>query len=148
MTGRGEMRMEVQMTNQEKKAYLLKYRDADREINDLLLEKEKTMARLTKITATISDMPKGGGDTDKMTSGVDKLISLDKEIDAKVDALVDFRREIVRYISKLDSDNQKRVLRLRYVDGMKWDRIAVEMGYEIRQITRIHGYALANLNLE
>lgn len=135
------------MTNQEKKAYLLKYRAADREINDLLREKERTISRLTKITTTISGMPHSCGDGDKMTSGVAKLIELDREIDEKVDALVDFRREIVQHISSIDSHMQRRVLILRYIDGMTWDRIALEMGYVPMQAWRIHGEALSSLKI-
>ena len=135
------------MTNQEKKAYLLRYRTADAEINDMLREKERIMSRLTRMTSSISGMPHGGGESDKLTDGVSKLIDLDKEIDGRVDALVDFRREIEGKISALDSDMQRRLLKLRYIDGMTWERVAVEMGYERRQICRIHGYALMSLNV-
>lgn len=135
------------MTNQEKKVYLLRYRSADAEINDLLREKDRIMTRLTKCTASISGMPHGSSDADRLSDGVDKLIALDNEIDAKIDTLVAMRREIMRYISALGSDTQKRLLRLRYIDGMTWERIAVEMHYERRQINRIHGYALSALEM-
>lgn len=135
------------MTNQEKKAYLLRYRTADAEINDMLREKERIMSRLTRMTSSISGMPHGGGESDKLTDGVGKLVELDKEIDARVDGLVELRREIEGKISALDSDMQRRLLKLRYIDGMTWERVAVEMGYERRQICRIHGYALMSLNV-
>lgn len=137
------------MTNQEKKAYLMKYRAADNEINDLLREKEAVMSRLTKVTATISDMPRGGGDSDKVSSGVYKLMELDKEIDAKVDALVDLRKEIIRSISSVDSDTQRRVLKLRYIDGMTWERVACVIGRSVPMTKiKIHMRALEAVEIE
>ena len=135
------------MTNQEKKAYLLRYRTADDEINDMLREKERIMSRLTRMTSSISGMPHGGGESDKLTDGVGKLVELDAEIDSKVGGLVALRREIEGHIAALDSDAQRRLLTLRYINGMTWERVAVEMGYERRQICRIHGYALMSLNV-
>jgi len=135
------------VTNQDKKAYLLRYRIADAEINDMLREKEHIMSRLTRMTTTISGMPHGGGESGKLTDGVGKLVELDREIDSRVDRLVELRREIEEHIAALDSDTQRRLLRLRYINGMTWERVAVEMGYERRQTNRIHGYALMSLNV-
>lgn len=36
-----------------------------------------------------------------------------------------------------------KVLMLRYVEGKRWERIAVDLGYTYRNVTRIHKKALA-----
>lgn len=135
------------MTNQDKKAYLRQYSAADGEINDLLRRKDETMARLTRVTPTYSGMPGGGGDGDKYTNGVAKIIELEEEIDRRTDALVDKRREIERCIDATPDAAERRLLKLRYIDGMKWERIALEMSYTQRQVLRIHGNALENLHI-
>lgn len=130
------------MTNQEKKAYLQKYRAADDEINDLLREKERIMSRLTRMTNSISGMPHGGGDSDKMTDGIAKVIELDAEIDRKVDALCDFRSEVCTNIETVGDANLRRVLMLRYISGKTWEQIAVEMERTYQWVCILHGRAL------
>lgn len=135
------------LTSQEKKLYLQKYKIADRHIDDMLRQKDDMMTRLTKMTATLTGMPRGGGGSDTMTAGVAKLIDLDNEIDRQVDALVDMRREIEGHINSISDDRYKRLLTLRYLDGMTWDRVGLEMGYERRQVTRLHGFALMDIKI-
>jgi DNA-directed RNA polymerase specialized sigma subunit len=135
------------MTNQEKKAYLQKYRAADDEINDLLREKERIMSRLTRMTSCLSGMPHGGGSSDKMTDGVAKVIELDAEIDSKVDALCDLRREVCANIGTVGDATLRRVLMLRYISGKTWEQIAVNMSYSYMQICRLHGKALSEINM-
>ena len=136
------------MTSQEKKLYLQKYKIADRRIDDLLRQKDDMMTRLTKMTATLTGMPRGGGGDDELTAGVSKLIDLDNEIDRQVDALVDMRREIEGHINSISDDRYKRLLTLRYLDGMTWDRVGLEMGMELRWVYRLHGVALTKLTIE
>ena len=135
------------MTNREKKAYLQKYRAADDEINDLLREKERIMSRLTRMTSCLSGMPHGGGESDKMTDGVAKVIELDAEIDSKVDALCDLRREVCANIGTVNDTTLRRVLTLRYISGKTWEQIAVNMSYSYMQICRLHGKALSEINM-
>lgn len=135
------------MTNQEKKAYLQKYRAADDEINDLLREKERIMSRLTRMTTSISGMPHGGGESDKMTDGVAKVIELDAEIDSKVDALCDLRREVCDNIATVGDANLRRVLTLRYISGKTWEQIAVTTNYCYKQVCRLHGKALTSIKM-
>ena len=136
------------MTNQEKKEYLRRYKAADDEINDLLRERERIMSRLTRMTSTLSGMPKGGGERDALADGMDKLIALDREINSRVDQFIDLRREIEGAIATVPNSTQRRLLRLRYLHGMSGDRVAVEMGYELRWVYRIHGRALTELTIE
>lgn len=135
------------MTNQEKKEYLRRYKAADDEINDLLREKERILSRLTRMTSSATGMPRGGGDKDPMTNGVAKMIELEREIDSKVDKLVELRREIEAGIETVDSNTQRRLLKLRYIDGMTWERVAVEMDYSYMQVCRLHGKALNALKM-
>ena len=135
------------MDAREKKDYLRRYKAADSEINDLLRQREAIMARLTRVTTSYSGMP-GGGGGDIMTDGVAKLIEVEQEINDRIDALIALRREIEGCIRTVDSSAQRRVLRLRYIEGMTWERVALEMHYERTQVWRLHGRALAALKME
>ena len=138
------------MTNKEKKEYLLRYRTADGEITDLLREKDAVFTRLTHMTAAYGGMPHGPSAGDKMSVGTAKLDELDREIDQCIDALVDLRHEIEGYISEIENANFRRVLRLRYIEGLKWDTIADLMHYDIdaKKIYVLHGHALTALKVD
>ena len=141
------------MDAREKKDYLRRYKAADSEINDLLRQREAIMARLTRVTTSYSGMP-GGGGGDIMTDGVAKLIEVEQEINDRIDALIALRREIEGCIRTVDSSAQRRVLRLRYIEGMSWKRICVEMaaspetyGATERWIYKLHGMGLAQMQV-
>lgn len=138
------------MTSKEKKEYLARYRAADNKINDLLREKEKLMTMLTRTTAMINGMPRGSGEPDKMTNGVNKLVKLQKLIDEEIYNLVDKRNEIMSSIDAIPNDKYRRVLQLRYIEGLKWDSIADIMHYDIdgKKIFSIHGKALLALKVD
>ena len=54
------------MTSQEKIKYLERYKNIDRQIQAKCDEKSKWMSRATKITPTLSDMPHGGQQENKI----------------------------------------------------------------------------------
>lgn len=135
------------MTSQDKKRYLMRYLVADRHINELLEEKERMQAMLERITPTYSDGRGSVSNNDKITNGVAKIIEIEKKIDREIDDLYEYREHINNDISKLHDNRMYRVLYLRYIAGYRWDRIALEMGYEVRQIYRLHGQALRRLDV-
>ena len=55
--------------------------------------------------------------------------------------------EIEFKIRQMENEDEQRVLRLRYIKGLKWEEVAVEMGYSWRRIHDIHGKALRNFEL-
>lgn len=137
------------MTSREKKEYLAKYRAADNEINDLLREKEKLMAILTRTMKALTGMPRGNGESDRLSNGIEKLIELNREIDSKIDRMADMQAEIISCISAIPNDTYRRVLKLRYIEGLKWDSIADIMHYDVdgKRIFSLHGKALLALKL-
>lgn len=69
-----------------------------------------------------------------------KIIDLEREIDRRIDEYVDLTREIETAIDRIDDDRYRDILRFRYINGWSWERIAREMHYDRRQITRLHGW--------
>lgn len=53
--------------------------------------------------------------------------------------------DIYNKIEKMEDETEKRVLRLKYLEGYSWEQVAEEIGYSIRQIHNIHKRALENL---
>ena len=77
-----------------------------------------------------------------------KLVDLSREIDASIDRYVDKRKEVERSIGAVPDATLQTLLRYRYLNGMTFEKIAVEMNYCYMQICRLHGKALDELVIE
>ena len=125
----------------EAKYLLQKIAFLDAEINSLIREHESVKSTLLKAT-DYSNEPVA---TTKRNTSEDKLIKLaDKssEIDSKVDELVDFKITMGDYISQLEDERHRVILRERYINGLSFREIAKIVGYTERHLYRIHGDAL------
>lgn len=135
------------MTNQEKKAWLLQYRRLDERINRMETEKAKWIERATKMSAPSDGMPRGSSVSDTVGQAVAKIADLQAEINREIDQLVDLRREIEDAIYTVDDPILQELLERRYIDGDKWEEIAVSMHYSWRNILRKHGKALSAVKI-
>lgn len=135
------------MTNGEKKSILLEYRAIERRINRLIDEKAAWNAKATATTSSFSDMPRSGGGSDKIQTTVEKIIEIEEKLDHEIDALADLRNRIETAVERLEDGRLRDVMRYRYIDGMKWEQIAVEMHYSYMQVCRLHGKALLEIML-
>lgn len=77
-----------------------------------------------------------------MADCVAKIVDLQAEINADIDALVDLKREILETIKGLENVEYQTILERRYLCFETWEKIAAEMGYDLRWLFRLHGKAL------
>lgn len=138
------------MTREEKIEFLNRYREIDDEINRLCEELSIWRARVTKITPTYSFLPKGDQQDDKLQSAIEKIMELEHEIDAEIDMLYKEKRTIKRAILTVKDKTLRKLLLLKYIckDNCSWDKIATELGYTYRHVTRMHGMALDKLHVD
>ena len=54
----------------------------------------------------------------------------------------DLKRDIVKVIKSVDSNEYQVLLELRYLCFKTWEQIAVEMGYSIHHLYKVHRQAL------
>ena len=132
------------MNNQEKKEYLLGYQRLNQRINRLLLEQQQWRELATRVSPNLSGMPRGvgGGCTQ---GAISKIVDLETEINAEIDKLVEKRKEIEGIIRAVEDSTLQTLLEYRYINGKKWEEIALMMGYDYRYILKIHGKALSML---
>jgi hypothetical protein len=137
------------MTSQEKKRWLSRYVCLDREIDRLIRERSKWMARATRMVQSYGGMPGGGsGDIHSGESILLKIDAIEREIDGKIDTLLDLRGAIAGSIAAVEDREQRMLLELRYLDGETFEEIAEEMHVSVRHTTRLHGYALEKISVE
>lgn len=128
------------------KEYLLQAKYLDQQINNKICQLRMLNDLATKVTYTMTGMPGGFGDrASKQDSVVTKIIDFQKEINADIDRLVDLKRDILMTIQSLPSVEHQLVLEKRYIMFEKWEKIAADMNTDIRNIYRIHGKALLEL---
>ena len=137
------------MTNREKILYLKRYVWLDRRINTRINEIEKWRSRIGKITATLSDMPGGGGSIYKNgdIAIIDKIVDISRQIDQDIDELIIIKEEIESFIGALNNETLKTLMEYRYIDGQSFEWIAAEMYYSWRWIHKLHKRALEEIQI-
>ena len=136
------------MNSQEKKAWLRQCAALDRDIDRLILERSRWMARATRMVPTLSDMPRGGGERRSSEDIILRIAEIENEIDRKIDALLDQRAAVVEAITAVGDRQLREVLELRYLDGATFEEIAEEMGLSVRHVLRLLGAALEKISVD
>ena len=130
------------------KEYLSQAYRLDQRI-DAKIEQVMSLRNLAaKATSTLSDaMPSGTRNVHRMEDIIMRIIDLENEINADIDALVALKREIVSTIKSVPNLEYQILLEPRYLCFKPWEQIAVEMGYGIDNVFRLHQKALKDLEV-
>jgi hypothetical protein len=127
------------------KEYLQQYRNADREINSKLDEIHRLRDIATKTTSTLNPDRVQTMAENKVERIVAKIVDLQKEVETEIYELIKIKRTVSDSINQIDTAAYRNVLRLRYINGWKWERIAVELIYDYHYVLRVHGQALLEI---
>lgn len=138
---------EKQLTeNEEKKEYLKTYQRAVRREQEILDEIQRLRADKMFPSVVGDGMPRGNGQSDLSEYAAildDQIQALREERLEKVKAY----ENIEKRVRQMKNYDEQRVLRLRYIRGMKWEEVAVAMGNSWQHVHRIHAKALKNFNM-
>lgn len=132
--------------NDEKKEFLWGYRKAIRKQKQI--EDEIRQLRLDRISPSLvqDGMPhgSGGGDLSRYAVQLDNLM---EELRKQGEECIRKRKEIIAKIEEIGNETEILLLRYRYINGMKWEDIAVKMEYSWQHVHKIHGKALKHLKI-
>lgn len=129
------------MTNA--KEYLSQAYRIDQRINSKIEQVSALNNMATKATSTITDMPGSATrNIHRMEDVIAKIIDMQAEINADIDMLVDLKGEIMDVIKGIDNIEYQTLLELRYLCYKPWEQIAIEMGYSINNVFKMHRKAL------
>lgn len=130
------------------KEYLSQAYRLDQRINAKLEQVMSLRGLATKATSTLGETPVSGTrNVHRMEDIIIKIIELENEIDQDIDRLIDLKREIVTVIKAVSNPEYQTLLELRYLCFKTWEQIAVEMGYGIDNIFKLHQKALKSVPL-
>lgn len=131
------------------KAYFSQIRKADRLIQRLRDTANTLRAGLTSQSQELrSDRVQTSGAKDPLGETMVKIISLEEDIDRRVLELVQQKADALCRIRKTLDNDQQNILIARYVEGLEWRKIAVELHFSVRQVHRIHMAALLDFAKE
>ncbi len=128
----------------EAKEYLLSIALLDAKIDARVSEIDDLKERLLHITATLSPDKGGGGcgTQDKMAGTMARIVDLQRQINADIDGLVDRKNEALKMLDSMKNPVHMTILHRRYFLHQPFERIATDMNYTYRWVTRLHGRAL------
>jgi DNA-directed RNA polymerase specialized sigma subunit len=128
------------------KEYLGQAYRLDQRINSKLEQVASLNELATKCTSTLTGMPRNPNrGTSTMADAIVKIIDLQAEINRDIDRLVDLKREMVKLIKAVDNTEYQTLLELRYLCFKTWEQIAVDMGYNVRHVYRLHDEAVESI---
>ena len=132
---------------EKKRTYLGQYRQLDAKITRLLEEQRAWRDKAMRITPVLTPIPGGKGGGGPIERPIEKVLTIEGEINAAIDSLIDLRRDIQGAIDKVPDENLQLLLTYRYIDGLSFEQIAEKMNYCERQVYRKHGEALSKISL-
>ncbi len=135
-------------TNQEKIKYLKQYQTTIMEIERRKQDVNMWRDMLQKVTASYSSGLKGGGTIRNRTEElIAKIVDLERHLHEKLARQISLQHEIEQLVENVGDSRERLLLQYRYLDGMTFEEIAVQMHYSWRQIHRLHSRALTNLKM-
>ena len=128
------------------KEFLRRARGMDRRIDEATERVMRLRSRLeTGRMAQISDMPRGGNSD--WTDTANALIDLEHTMNARIREMCKVKRLAMEAIEAVEEMRYREVLELYYLDGYTWEKVAEQMGYDVRHVTRLHGKALLKIKI-
>lgn len=110
------------------KEWLLRAKNLDNEINELIKAQEQALTAATSVTC-------GGGEkvqTSNVNTSEGKFInyaSYSEMIDNRIDELYAIKQEILQAINLVDDGTLRTLLIARYINFGTWEQIAVDLHY-------------------
>ncbi len=125
------------------KTYLSQARYLDMRIRSKLQQVDSLNDLATTCTSVLTGMPRNpSGSTSRMADAICKIVDLQNDINRDIDILVDLKKEIMGVISAVVNTEHQTLLEKRYLCFLSWEKIAVDLGYDLRYIHKLHLRAL------
>ena len=129
--------------SQRAKDYFAQIRKTDRLIQRLTDTVNTLRSGLTSQSYELKpDKVQTSGAKDTLGETIVKIMSLEDDIDARIDELVDMKQEAFTMINRIPDLDQQNILIGRYIQLKKWEDIALELNFSIQWVYELHGKGL------
>jgi hypothetical protein len=134
------------MNNEEKKQYLRRYQAAKKRAKMIQEEIDELRSSKTSPVGLGDGLPHGSGTSD-LSGYAARWDALVRELEAEKERQMVTYREIRQQISMVPDPTEQEILSRRYLLDQSWEKIAIEMKYSYRHVTKLHGYALNHFEI-
>lgn len=125
------------------KEELSQYECAREKVEETLEDYQKYKERAEKMTAIMSDMPRGaGGKSDKVGDNSSAMADLSRQYEERWIRAEQARLYVSGRINELKKKIHRQVLMEKYIEGLKLEQIACNIGYSYDRTKHVHGEAL------
>lgn len=132
--------------NEKKKEFLMSYQKERRKVERLGEQLAELRQDKMSPSATSDGMPHGT-DISDLSDYAARMDEIERELmAARYDRICAFQT-VQRQIEQLDDEQEKDLLTYRYLRGLKWEEVAVRMGYSWRKIHYLHSSALEHFKI-
>lgn len=127
---------------------LMKAFRIEQDINNKMEQIVSLRELATKASNVLSDMPGSPNrNIHKTEDIIVKFISMEEELKKEINSLLGTKQYVKDLISQVTDREGRIILEQRYLQYDKWEEIAGEMGYTVRQIFRIYDAALMEISI-
>lgn len=123
-------------------------------LDELIQNNERELEELKELSTNLSatDYSKDKVQTSAANEAsyvriIEKIIELETVIRNDIEKLLSLKLEITNVINNVRDNEQRLLLKCRYLNFMTWDCICEEMNISSRTAHRIHGVALQNVKI-
>ena len=125
------------------KEYLCQISRLDRMINNKLSE----ISQLRELAMSVSavkneERVQTTPNFDNIGTAYCKIEEMEEKLDKLIDEYVDKKNLIISQIDGIENETYYEILFARYIEKKTFEKIADEMTYSFRNVTRLHGRAL------
>ena len=108
---------------------------------------ERLRARAAAVKSSAPRKTPGRARAHDWSCAIDAMCDAEAMLSKEIAALYQTQAEVRAAIGTVEDVRLRTLLEWRYLCYMTWPRIADEMGYEVRSVTRLHGKALMAVRL-
>lgn len=134
------------MTDDEKKRWLWRYRDALRRERELKEELQEQKTRAASVTAALTGMPGAASDGQTLPRAVESIVAAQAELQAQINVCGAVRRKVVAAIDQVQDERDHTILYRRYVLGQTYEQIAEKLDISVRYCIKLHVEAIKRLS--
>jgi len=128
--------------HREKIKYLNQYRYTNAEIDRKIKCLEDCKSKIFNVTGTLTDMPKSKNRSNTIENGITSIDEIEQTINADIDKLLETRKDIENKIDAIIDLKLREIMKCRYLDCKTWEEIAYRNEVTWRHVYRMHEMAL------
>ena len=128
--------------HREKIKYLNQYRYTNAEIDRKIKCLEDCKSKIFNVTGTLTDMPKSKNRSNTIEDGIASIDEIEQTINQDIDKLLETRKDIENKIDAIIDLKLREIMKCRYLDCKTWEEIAYKNNITWQWVYKLHEKAL------